>query len=128
MVQSPHVNGRERRVLVRWSLILLLICVPAPAVGDDPADVTLEDLREVESLRKSETLLEAPLAVSVVEREEITRAKPGVDLEEALELVPGVFPQSSRNFAQDTRVSIRGRSVAPGYPPLGRPMVRRFPR
>jgi iron complex outermembrane receptor protein len=93
---------------MRWSLILALICVPAVAVGDDPGDITLDDLREVESLRKSETLLEAPVAISSVDREEITRAKPGVDLEEALELVPGVFPQSSRNFAQDTRVSIRG--------------------
>jgi iron complex outermembrane recepter protein len=44
----------------------------------------------------------------VVSRDEITRGKPAADLAEALDLVPGVFAQSGRNFAQDSRVSIRG--------------------
>jgi iron complex outermembrane receptor protein len=35
-------------------------------------------------------------------------SRPGLGLDEALDLVPGVFAQSGRNFAQDTRVSIRG--------------------
>ena len=87
----------------RTCAILLLLGLPGPAL----AQVTAEDLREAESLRNPERVREAPLAISVIDREEL-RARPGLDLEEALDLVPGVFPQSSRNFAQDTRISIRG--------------------
>jgi len=61
-----------------------------------------------EAARSVDDLLRAPIAISVVESEEFRRARPSGDLSEALELVPGVFAQTSGNFAQDTRVSIRG--------------------
>jgi iron complex outermembrane receptor protein len=53
-------------------------------------------------------VIETPLAVSVVVDQEIRRARPAVTIDEALDLVPGAFAQGGRNFAQDSRVSIRG--------------------
>ncbi len=53
-------------------------------------------------------LLGTPLSVSVVSSDEFRRGRPALGLEEALDLVPGVFVESTRNFAQDARVSIRG--------------------
>ena len=112
-------------------LILPLVCafvaLAATARGDDaseaaasPADsgaelppvgiggLSVPEHYQVESLRGPAEMIRAPHAVSVVSRDEIRRARPALDLAEALELVPGVYAQSSRNFAQDTRVSIRG--------------------
>ncbi len=66
------------------------------------------DLRGTDPGRDPERLREEPLPISVVEREEILLGRPAVDIAEALDLVPGVFAQSSRNSAQDTRVAIRG--------------------
>ncbi len=63
---------------------------------------------DAESPRSPRKLLEAPLSISVVERREFLPSRPTVGLEDALDLVPGVFAQSSGNFAQDTRISIRG--------------------
>ena len=63
---------------------------------------------ESEVGRSVEQVLESPLAISVVSREELTRARPDTELVDALDLVPGVFVQSAGNFAQDSRVSIRG--------------------
>ncbi len=61
-----------------------------------------------EASRSPDDLLRAPLAISVVEAPEFRRARESGDLSRGLELVPGTFAQSSENFAQDTRVSIRG--------------------
>ena len=88
------------------ALLLLLTALPARADADDSE--IIRQMRELESLRKPARLIEEPSSVSVVSGEEITRARPAADLQEALDLVPGVFAQSSRNYAQDTRVSIRG--------------------
>ena len=63
---------------------------------------------ESEAGRSAEQVLRAPLAISVVSRDEVTRGKPDAELIDALDLVPGVFVQSAGNFAQDSRVSIRG--------------------
>lgn len=63
---------------------------------------------ESEVGRSVEQVLRAPLAISVVSRDELTRGKPDAELVDALDLVPGVFVQSAGNFAQDSRVSIRG--------------------
>lgn len=95
------------------ALLALLAVIPARAAdeteaGDSPRAGAAEDLVEIEVLRRPEALIETPHAVSVVSREEIRPSRPAQDLSEALDLVPGVFPQSSRNYAQDTRVSIRG--------------------
>jgi iron complex outermembrane receptor protein len=85
--------------------VLLLPCRELWADEDDPSDVALY---ETESTRRPSALLQTPASISVVSAEEVRRAQPATSLDEALTLVPGVFAQSGRNFAQDSRVSIRG--------------------
>ncbi|MEE8558201.1 MAG: TonB-dependent receptor [Myxococcota bacterium] len=87
---------------MRWPALLVLSLGVGPPVAADPPDV------DAESPRSPRRLLEAPLSISVVSREEFARDRPTLGLEDALDLVPGVFAQSSLNFAQDTRISIRG--------------------
>ncbi len=100
--------------MLKWWIACLLLAWPLVAAGDpeerersrasDPAF----ELGELEATRSPARLIETPLAISVVSREEILTARPGADLADALELVPGVFAQTSGNYAQDTRVAIRG--------------------
>lgn len=102
-----------RPLLTAIVTLVSLSCPAAPGRADAPADAAsptpTRDARiRSESLRSPDRLLRTPLAVSVVEREEILRARPAIDLADALDLVPGVLAQSSENFAQDTRVAIRG--------------------
>jgi iron complex outermembrane receptor protein len=96
--------------LRRWSALALggLLCAApgtAPADGADPSDFALY---ETESTRSPTKVIETPAAISVVVDQEIGRGRPAVALDEALDLVPGAFAQGGRNFAQDSRVSIRG--------------------
>jgi iron complex outermembrane receptor protein len=58
--------------------------------------------------RADKAWLEAPAAISFVERDKIQRAQQQLTLGESLAGVPGVFVQNQTNFAQDSRVSIRG--------------------
>ena len=60
-----------------------------------------------EVMRSPQQVLESPEAISVVSAAEL-RARPAASLDEALDLVPGVFAQGGRNLAQDARISIRG--------------------
>ena len=53
-------------------------------------------------------LTKVPLAISTVDRSQISRAKPTWGLDEALANVPGVFVANRYNFSQDQRISIRG--------------------
>jgi iron complex outermembrane recepter protein len=46
--------------------------------------------------------------VDVIDRDEATQARQGLQLDEALNRIPGVFAQNRYNFAQDVRLSIRG--------------------
>ena len=85
---------------------LLLLALPAAVRADDDPEPPRPPAGEADDA--PERLIETPVSISVLSREEITAAKPADDLADALELVPGVFAQSSRNSAQDTRVSIRG--------------------
>jgi len=73
----------------------------------DPVTVT--------ATRLPELLADVPAAISVVEQGEIQDARPTVNLDESLDRVPGVFVQSSGNFAQDVRVQIRGFGTRAGF-------------
>lgn len=96
-------------------LCLLLLCFAA-AVGSLAAQTTRSDVRRdtmytvgevvVTAMRKAGTTLEVPLAVSVVDRKELLRAR-GFGLDEVLAGVPGVLAQS-RYGTQDVRLTIRG--------------------
>ena len=100
--------------LLKGWIACLLLSWPLAAAGDpegrepSEAGVPAFELGELEATRSPAQLIETPLAISIVSREEIRTARPGADLAEALDLVPGVFAQTSGNYAQDTRVAIRG--------------------
>src|SRR5207237_8378115 len=49
-----------------------------------------------------------PQAVQLVEKTEISRARPTWGLDEALVSVPGVYAANRYNFSLDQRISIRG--------------------
>src|SRR5213594_4090581 len=53
-------------------------------------------------------LTKIPLAVQLVERAQISRARPTWGLDEALATVPGVYAANRYNFSLDQRLSIRG--------------------
>ena len=58
--------------------------------------------------RTNPPLNKIPLAVQLVEKQEISRARPTLGLDEALFSVPGVFIANRYNFSLDQRLSIRG--------------------
>ncbi len=58
--------------------------------------------------RGEQLLSKVPRSVQVVDRAQISRAKPTWGLDEALAVVPGVYVANRYNFSQDQRISIRG--------------------
>jgi iron complex outermembrane recepter protein len=78
-----------------------------PLLASLPA-VTLADDITVTATRLEKSLDQVPAAVSVVEREDLQRARQQIGLDESLTQVPGLFMQDRYNFSQDLRVSIRG--------------------
>ncbi len=93
------------RLLLATALGLSTAAGPARAGETDPDGIAVY---ETEAVRAPSRLIETPQAISVVSRQEIEMGRPAITLDEALDLVPGVFAQGGRNFAQDSRVSIRG--------------------
>lgn len=75
--------------------------------ADTTRPVVLEPL-VVSVTRHPITLSQVPFAVAVVDREEITRGRPTVALDEALNTVPGVLVANRYNPSQDDRIAIRG--------------------
>jgi iron complex outermembrane receptor protein len=58
--------------------------------------------------RVEESIGNVPMAVTVIEQDEIQRGRQQLGLDESLNRAPGVFSQNRYNFAQDLRLSIRG--------------------
>lgn len=58
--------------------------------------------------RAPEDALTVPAAIDVLDRDDIQRAKPKINLSESLERVPGVVARDRQNHAQDLQISIRG--------------------
>ena len=72
-----------------------------------------EEVHELAPLTVTPTRMEqlpetVPYSIGVVGREEIQRANRQLTLAESLRGVPGVYIQNPWNFAQDTRIAIRG--------------------
>lgn len=101
----------------------LMLLLASPAVADTAvqstdqttsqstapqADHTDGSTMTVTASRLSRELLTTPMAMSVVDEEEIQRGQQRVRIDESLVRVPGVFIQNRDNFAQGARVSIRG--------------------
>lgn len=95
----------------RWpSLFLTLVALLSPlgAAEDLLAEPGLLPAYTVQATRVARPLVAVPAAVSRVDAETIQRGNWQVSLEEALETVPGVFVLNPYNYAQDTRIAIRG--------------------
>lgn len=86
----------------------LALVLSAGAIGVASAEsVRLEPIT-VTSPRVERDITETPQAVSVIEPEDIQQGRQGLQLDESINRVPGVFTQNRYNFAQNLRVSIRG--------------------
>ncbi|HMA98394.1 MAG TPA: TonB-dependent receptor, partial [Wenzhouxiangella sp.] len=98
------------------SVGLFMVGVGVVQAAQEEADVrsgssrveTTEDRVAVTVTRVDRPLLEAPAAVSKVSQEALQTARQQLQLEEALNRVPGVFFQNRYNFAQNQRIAIRG--------------------
>ncbi|SES78329.1 iron complex outermembrane recepter protein [Marinobacter segnicrescens] len=58
--------------------------------------------------RMSRSLQDTPAAVSAVTRDQIQQGQQGLQLDESLVIVPGLFLQNHNNFAQGQRIASRG--------------------
>lgn len=102
-----------RRALLRVVTVLSLTAHPALAeeVARDPVELDDDAPRDrivVLGHRSETNWLETPASISVVHEQQIRRAQQQLTLGEALGTLPGVFIQNRSNFAQDSRISIRG--------------------
>jgi iron complex outermembrane receptor protein len=62
----------------------------------------------VTATRVTKAMNDIPAAVDIVSKDDVQLARPQIGIDESLAQVPGVFLQDRYNFAQDTRISIRG--------------------
>ena len=111
----PVIPIRRRRstlaplLAAAWAAALAASPATAqePAAGDTGRVVAIDTL-SVRVLRTPVPARRAPYAVSAVAGEELTRAKPGLALDEALEGIPGVQVDNRFNYALGERISVRG--------------------
>jgi len=111
---------RQRRLHLTFALACVFLFASGAAAADpsrsdqDGTDEsTASPAGAVEELvvrarRPDEALVRVPLAVSVLDRDDVQLGQPQLTLAESLAIVPGVFVQNRSNFAQDARISIRG--------------------
>src|SRR5881296_3365301 len=103
----------------RRSAVLAVLCGVWPlAVRAQQRDTTVhaaDSLRVytlppavVSVTRANPPINRIPQAVQLVDKTEISRARPTWGLDEALATVPGVFAANRYNFSLDQRISIRG--------------------
>lgn len=62
----------------------------------------------VDATRIEQSNLDVPFAVSQLDKEQLQSASTQLSLDEPLQTVPGVFVLNPYNFAQDSRIAIRG--------------------
>ncbi|TVP81059.1 MAG: TonB-dependent receptor [Puniceicoccaceae bacterium] len=87
-------------------LCLLPLSAAAEAAPAEPVE-TLPTLT-VEATRMERPLNDVPAAISRIDAASIQRGQRQLTLDESLQEVPGVFILNPDNFAQDTRIAIRG--------------------
>ncbi len=91
------------RAMIAW---LLPLAALAPVVVQADS-MQLEPLT-VTAPRVERELIRTPQAVSTVLPEDVQEGRQGLQLDESLNRVPGVFTQNRYNFAQNLRLSVRG--------------------
>ncbi|MGF1531695.1 MAG: TonB-dependent receptor family protein [Puniceicoccaceae bacterium] len=80
----------------------------ATGQADQPEYLSQLDGYTVTATRYDQPIEVIPAAVSLVSRDQVQRARQQLSLDEALQMVPGVFVLNPYNFAQDSRIAIRG--------------------
>src|SRR6267378_284211 len=98
---------------MRWTTcVLALWCLPlfslAAQTPPDTAKPYALPPTTVTVTRTEQPLNQVPRSVQILDRAQISRAKPTWGLDEALAAVPGVYVANRYNFSQDQRISIRG--------------------
>jgi iron complex outermembrane receptor protein len=81
---------------------------PALAQQADTAPAVALPAITVSAARTTLPLANVPLSIQILERRDISRARPTWGLDEALGQVPGVFVANRYNFSLDQRISVRG--------------------
>ena len=105
---------RRSRIFCVWTLIAAAAAVGAgPAAAQEPASRDTArlfpiDTLSVRVLRTPVPARRAPYAVSARAGEELTRARPGLALDETLAGIPGVQVDNRFNYALGERISVRG--------------------
>jgi len=97
-------------VAIFLGISCLALALPV-AAETDPESATKEEPWEemvVIGHRSDKPWLETAASVGIVEGDAIQRGQQQLELGESLINVPGVFIQNRSNFAQDSRISIRG--------------------
>lgn len=120
MIVRSRLRGAARRGRACLPGIALALVVVGAVDADtaDPASdepgggagargTPVEEL-VVRARRPEADLLEVPVAISVLDRDDVGLGRAQLSLAESLATVPGVFVQNRANFAQDARISIRG--------------------
>lgn len=120
MKPSKQRGGPSHRdFLARLGLCVVVGLTASSAAADTAPDADKVEARDrpapgiaeaivVVGTRTSKHLDAVPAAVSVIEKAAIQRAQRQLTLGESLSAIPGVFVQNLGNFAQDSRISIRG--------------------
>lgn len=94
--------------------MFLLPLVLSPTLGADPAQTPPEPSDDadaeliVTASRASGGLGRVPASATALDFDDIAADRPTLELGEALSQVPGVYVANRTNFAQDSRISIRG--------------------
>src|SRR2546425_3640734 len=106
-------RGRVAALTVLWTLGSLRAAAqqrdtPAPARPQDSLKVYTLPPAVVSVTRANPPINRIPQAVQLLEKTEISRARPTWGLDEALATVPGVYAANRHNFSLDQRISIRG--------------------
>jgi iron complex outermembrane recepter protein len=102
------------RLLPGFSVALLLVAATVvtahsqqPAARDTLNVIPIAPV-SVTVLRTPFRMEDIPYAVSVNTQEEIQRGKPGISVEEALRIIPGLQVENRYNYALGERLTIRG--------------------
>jgi len=84
---------------------------PAPGAATAGAPVAATTLLAplvVSGTRRLAPSFDVPESVTTLDRRDIARGQPQVNLSESLQAVPGVVAQNRQDYAQDLQISIRG--------------------
>ncbi len=91
------------------SILTLLLLVPFCALAQSDSLVNQAILPvTITATRLTNNQLQAPFAISVLNKNQLQSLQQQLSVYDALVTVPGVFVQNPDNFAQDLRISIRG--------------------